>query len=112
METTATPVSESAVSSDATTVAGDVRIRRADSHNFVTERAVQYPDTITKKGVTEPHPHAGKLRWDVVGFYGENLRMASLQALREGMYGDSMQQLIDSLTRAENNVLKSIKGLK
>jgi len=89
---------------------GDVRVVRADKYNFATERLTRVGEKPNKKG--EMNAHAGELRWERIGWYGDNLRQAALQAIKDGALTNECQTILDALSRSERVVLDAIGRLK
>lgn len=92
---------------------GDVRVVRDDERNF----GVQQLQLINVK---EAGIRGGKftgeqrLEWKTVAFYGErpqSLKLACEYALALGVRGNSTQELIKAVDRAEKLILDSIKRI-
>lgn len=82
---------------------GDCRVARGDYKNFVVQRYTKVEPKV-KKG--EPAKDV-RYEWQVIGYFGNNLKLAAEQALKWGTCGEG-RELLESLARSERAVMASV----
>lgn len=81
-----------------------IRFRRLDEHNFVRESEKTAQDTMPGG---KPNPRAGEKYWEIDGFYSR-LDWMIRDALRDGVGGNSIKELAESLKQSEKNVMDAL----